>query len=449
MTNQEKYDLLAEGGQGLPSGMAVIPTRDVSFEPALIEKALTNNKHFKLKTFSPIEDFGLGEKAFNAQIEYGENTYSINLYLDLVANLHLQEYRFGNNVKQEFIDLATQQKYFIGTSMYFSDDILESFHLQLKVLNAIVPDASLCVDFMSLKLLSPQWLAMTAKSMIPPSPDYIYTIHAVYNDEPDGARHYWLHTHGLHRCGSVELEMVDITQYPEEMNTMLNMVAKRFLTGAIAEQERFMIGYDGMGIDLCWLRWEKALKDFPDDAIGGFNDRKDDNDIHAEPVGVLYAVQEGNMSSPEIYGATLAENPIYYISNEETFRMSCLAKERFGFYTELFKIHTPKEEKKSFLSKIFGTEKPKQPESSWRFLVKLGLQVDNDKSGSEKEHLWYDVLAIEGDKITGRLLNQPYWISGLNEGDIKTYPLELLTDWLIYGPESTYTSDTIYELGYK
>lgn len=98
-----------------------------------------------------------------------------------------------------------------------------------------------------------------------------------------------VHTHGLHRCGSVELEMVDITQYPEEMNTMLNMAAKRLLNGSIAEQERFMIGYDGMGIDLCWLRWEKALKDFADDVIGGFNDRKDDNDIHAEPVGVLYA----------------------------------------------------------------------------------------------------------------------------------------------------------------
>ena len=83
--------------------------------------------------------------------------------------------------------------------------------------------------------------------------------------------------------------MVDITQYPEEMNTMLNMAAKRLLNGSIAEQERFMIGYDGMGIDLCWLRWEKALKDFADDVIGGFNDRKDDNDIHAEPVGVLYA----------------------------------------------------------------------------------------------------------------------------------------------------------------
>lgn len=447
MTNKEKYDALAENKQALASGMAIIPSKEISFKSDLIKKSLSNNKDFKLNSFSSALNSDLGEFAFNTQIEFKGQTYDLILYIDRVEKLHLQDYLFGNNVDQESIDIAIKQIYFIGTSMYFGENALESFHLQLKILNAIVPDASLCVDFMSLKLLSPRWLSMTAKSVTPPSPDYLYTIHAVYSDDNNGTRHYWLHTHGLHRCGSVELEMVDITQHPEEMNTMLNMIAKRFLSEPIKEQERFMIGYDGMGIDICWLRWEKALKDFPNDVIGGFNDRKDD-DIHAEPVGVLYAVQEGNMTSPEIYGSTLSENPIYYISNEETLRMSCLAKERFLFYSDLFNKYAPKKEKNSFLSKLFGSkENAKSP--TWRFLVKLGLTVDNDKSGSEKEHLWYDVLSIDNNKITGKLLNQPYWISGLNEGDIKTYTSELLTDWLIYGPESTYTSDTIYELGYK
>lgn len=447
MTNKEKYDALAENKQALASGMAIIPSKEINFKSDLIKQSLSNNKEFNLNSFSSSLTSDFGESAFNAQIEFKGQIYDLILYIDLVEKLHLQDYLFGNNVDKESIDTAIKQTYFIGTSMYFGDNALESFHLQLKILNTIVPDASLCVDFMSLKLLSPRWLSMTAKSITPPSPDYLYTIHAVYNDDNSGTRHYWLHTHGLHRCGSVELEMVNITQYPEEMNTMLNMVAKRFLTEPMKEQERFMIGYDGMGIDICWLRWEKALKDFPNDVVGGFNDRKDD-DIHAEPVGVLYAVQEGNMTSPEIYGSTLSENPIYYISNEETIRMSSLAKERFKFYTELFDRYTPKKEKKSFLSKLFGS-KDKAKDSSWRFLVKLGLTVDNDKSGSEKEHLWYDVLSIDNNKITGKLLNQPYWISGLNEGDIKTYTSELLTDWLIYGPESNYTSDTIYELGYK
>lgn len=450
MTNKEKYESLAEEKQALPSGMAIIPSeKGFTFDAKLIEKALSDCKDFKLLEFSPLENF-LGEAAFNARIEYGDETFDVALYWDLISNLHLEEYRFGNNIDDKSMETATQQTYFLGTSMYFGDNALESFHLQLKVMNAVVSDACLCIDFISFKLLSAQWLSMTAKSDIPPSPDYLYTIHAVYNDDASNIRHYWLHTHGLHRCGTVELEMVDITQSAEEMNTMLNMVAKRFLTSPIKEKERFMIGYDGMGIDLCWLRWEEALNDFAPDALGGFNDRKDEGDIHAEPVGVLYAVQEGNMMSPEIYGPTLAENPIYYISNEETFRMSCLAKERFSFFAELFSKHAPKEEKKSFFSKLFGSKKADENNSPWRFLVKLGLDVDNeDASASEKEHLWYDVLSIDGNKITGRLLNQPYWISNLNEGDIKTYSTDLLTDWIIYGPENTYTTDTIYELGFK
>lgn len=444
--NKEKYSQLAEGTPIIPSGMAVVSADKIDFEVDLIKKKLSENKSFKLKTLVPITDFGIGEMAYHAEIEYYSNTYYIDIYLDKVENLHLEEYRFGNNIDNESVELATKQIYFIGTSMYFSEKTLESYHVQLKVMYTLVSNPLLCIDFMSFNILSGKWLIMTAKSDIPPSPDYLYIVHGVYDDKDDKSR-YWLHTHGLHRCGMVELEMVNITQHPEEMNTMLNMVVKKFLTNPAKEQERFMIGYDGMGIDLCWLRWEKALIDFSENALGGFNDRKDDEDIHTEPAGVLYAVQEeGNMFSPEIYGKTLTENPIYYISNEETFRMSCLAKERFTFFTDLFGKHVPKKESKSFFGKIFGSKK--ENSSSWRFLVKLGLNVDDDNSGTDKEHLWYDVISIDGNRITGELLNQPYWISNLNEGDIKTYPIDLLTDWVIYAPDKSYNSDTIYELGY-
>jgi hypothetical protein len=56
------------------------------------------------------------------------------------------------------------------------------------------------------------------------------------------------------------------------------------------------------------------------------------------------------------------------------------------------------------------------------------------------------VLSIENNRIKGKLLNQPYWISALNEGDINIYPLDVLTDWIIYSPDNTYTPDTIYML---
>lgn len=447
MNNEEKYNLLAEGETGLASGMGIYPKEsNFKFEAAQIEKSLSSRKDFNLISFNKAEvDSEFSIMSFAAEIEYKETKFNVDLYVCETKNINLNDYGFANSIDEESLEIATKQEYFLETSLYFELEPLTSFHLQLKIMDAIVPDASLAIDFMSYRLLSAKWLSMTAKSAIPPSPDYLYTLHGVYDEgSEDGSRRYWFHTHGLHRCGSVELEMLNFKQGAEQMNTLINMTVKKFLSHPAKEKERFTIGYDGMGINLCWLRWEEALKDLPENILGGASDRDEADNVHAEPSGILFAVEDGNMISPEIYASTLAENPIYYITNEETERMSALAKERFSSFEKVFEKEHKKPEKKSFLKNIFCSKKEEEP--GWTFLVKLGLTVDNPEAGSEKEHLWYEVQGIENDKIEGKLLNQPYWISGLNEGDIKSYPLDLLTDWLIYSPDNTFTTDSIYLL---
>ena len=447
MDNNEKYDLLAQGETGLASVMGIFPSsKNFGFEAANIEKALAANEDFKLISFDKAEvDIEFSIMSFNAEIEYKETVFNVELYVCDAKNINLNDYGFANSIDEQSLKTATEQEYYLETSMYFELEPLASFHLQLKIMDAIVPDSSLVIDFMSYRLLSAQWLKMTAKSAIPPSPDYLYTLHCVYDEQGnDGNRRYWFHTHGLHRCASVELEMLNFSNGAEQMNTLINMSVKKFLSSPAKERERFTIGYDGMGINLCWLRWEEALKDLPENILGGFSDRDEADNVHSEPSGILFAVEDGNMVSPEIYAKTLAENPIYYITNEETERMSALAKERFPSFERVFRREHKEPEKKSFLKKMIGFKEEEAP--GWTFLVKLGLKVDDPDSGSEKEHLWFDVMSVNKGQITGKLLNQPYWISGLNEGDINTYPLEVLTDWLIYSPDNTFTSDSIYIL---
>ena len=442
MDNNETYELFAEGETGLASSMGIYPRdKKFKFNSAQIEKSLSRYKGFKLISFNKVEvDSEFSIMSFNAEIEYLETIFNVDLYISDTKNINLEDYEFGNSIDEESLQVALEQEHFLETSIYFDLDPLSSFHLQLKIMNAIVPDASLAIDFMSYRLLSAKWLSMTAKSAIPPSPDYLYTLHCMYKEMENGEHKYWFHTHGLHRCASVELEMLNFSQGPEQMNTLINMTVKKFLSHPAKEKERFTIGYDGMGINLCWLRWEEALKDFPEDILGGASNRDEADNVHAEASGVLFAVEEGNMISPEIYASTLAENPIYYITNEETQRMSALAKERFHSFEEIFR--------KEYKEPIFDSdEEIEEEEPEWTFIVKLGLTADHPNSGSEKEHLWFEVLSIENGKIEGKLLNQPYWISDLNEGDIKTYPLDVLTDWLIYSPDNyTYTSDSIYQL---
>lgn len=441
MNNSEKYQMLADGETGVMSGMGIIPSENsFKFTKTTIEQSLRNNKDFELTSFEEKE-----ENYFIAQIKYKKEEYDVNLYVSEVSNLEIDQYAFANQISEADYKTALAQPYFLDVSMYFAAEAMTSFHLQLKVMHAIVPKASLAIDFMSYRLLSAQWLRMTAESQIPPSPNYLFTIHGVYDEKGDN-KTYWLHTHGLLRCGSVEFEILNFSNNPQQMNDLITHVVKKALKEPIQENHKFQIGYDGMGINLSWLRWEEAINDFPKDILGGLGDREGEGNVHADPSGIIFAVEDNNMISPEIYGKTLSDNPIYYISEEETFRMSELAKERFFAFKDAFEKYGAKPQKKSFLKNLFGKKEEQEP---WRFLVKLGLSVDDANSTTDREHLWFDVLSINGNTIEGELLNQPYWISGLNQGSVKTYPIELLTDWLIYPPEGgSYSTDSIYELGY-
>ena len=451
MTNKEKYELLAEGDSGLASIMAILPySKEQDLSPDYIKQALKNNKDFKFISFSKSDDEDYSYISSHiAELEYLGVPYSVDIHVANTEYLNVEDYSFANHIDNRSLEAAKEQTQYVETSLFFNEDNLASFHLQMKVMNAIIPNASVVIDFMSYRLFSAQWLSMSAKSQVPPSPDYLYTMHCVYDQETsNGEKKYWFHTHGLHRCGAVELEMLNITQSIEQMHTLLNMTVKKFLTDPAKEKEKFVIGYDGMGINLCWLRWEEALNDFPAKILGGIDDRSEEDNIHAAPSGVIFAVEDKNMISPEIYGPTLADNPIYYISTDETNRMSALAKERFGMFKEVFEKENPwRDKKKSLIKNIFGSKK--QDESQWAFLVKLGLEVDNNETGNEKEHLWFEALSIDGDEIEAKLLNQPYWIASLKEGEIYKYKTDVLTDWIIYGPETTYTTDSIYQLGFS
>ncbi len=443
MSNNEKYDILADRQTGIPSSMGIIPSGGISsFSEQWVHESL-KNKDFTLQSF---KNEGTDEPEYTAEINYKGTDFIVKLYITPTSKIGLEDYGFGNQIEKTDFDTAQQQPYFLETSMFFGNNALESFHLQLKIMNAIVPKASLVVDFTSYRLLSARWLSMTAKSHIPPSPDYLYTLHAVYNDQNE-EKQYWLHTHGLLRCGSVELEIFNVTDGAQQMHDLIMMVVKKFMKDPARENEIFQIGYDGLGINLTWIRWENAILDLPDGTLGGKEDRQENN-VHSEPSGVLYAVEDGNLVSPQIYASTLSDNPIYYISNEETERMRGLATERFSFFRDVFEKHHPVKENKSFFKKLFGKTTVK--ENGWGFLVKLGLNVDSSSAETEKEHLWFEVVSIEQNYITGKLLNQPYWIAQLKEGDINRYPLKLLTDWIIYSPEgNSYTTDSIYQLGYS
>ncbi|WP_313386542.1 DUF4026 domain-containing protein [Chishuiella sp.] len=434
MTNQELYKEIEEKGLSLPSTMGVFPsTSDFIFNEQLIKNNLQKNNYFELNHFEIIDNNGTSDEVikqeYKINVTYLNEDYTINLYVVDAKSNDYSEFGFGNLISENELDLAMQQNYYLEADMYFGNDALDSFHLQLKVLQSIVENPSIVVDFMPFRLLSGKWAKLTAKSEVPPAPSYLYTIHGVY-DEIDGEKIYWLHTHGLHRCGSVELEMLNIKNGIEQLNSALDMIVNAFIKADYRspENQEFNIGYDGLDITFCWKRWEDVVKNYQTNIPGGYNDRQPENENY-EPSGVLLAVQEGITVSPEIYTSTIADNPIFFISDQETERMSAMAYQRFNDYKKVFK-------------KYFNPEA--EDENYWRFLVKLGFDVDHEM---KKEHIWFDVYNItDNNEIVAVCLNRPYAVDGLNEGDEGIYPQEMITDWLIYTPTNTITSDNIYSI---
>ncbi|OJU54231.1 MAG: hypothetical protein BGN96_16795 [Bacteroidales bacterium 45-6] len=455
MDNTEKYDLLAGGNGSLASSMGILPrSADFLFSGSRIKESLGRCPDFDLLSFkeSKVELSGIQLQGYVAVIGYKAMRFDVNLRILGTEGLDLHDYGFANSIDDGSMTAASMQKYLLDTSVYFSSDPLASFHFQLKVMDAIVADASLVIDSMSYRLLSAKWLKLAAASSVPPSPEYLFTIHAVYDEDKSngGKRQYWLHTHGLHRCGTVELEILNFDDGADQMNTLISMSVKKFLSDPPLEKEKFTIGYDGLGINLAWLRWEEALKEMPDSVLGGLNDRKGEGNVHAEPSGILLGVEDGEFVSPQIYNSAISENPIFYITTEETNRMSALAKERFPYFERAFDYELKKKEKRPFFKNLFA--KQRNDGEEWSFLVKMGLYVGRGEAEDEREHLWFEVQAIGKGNVDGKLLNQPYWIDGLNEGDVKSYSLSLLTDWVIYSPDNTYTPDSSYlldEVGHK
>lgn len=444
MENDEKYKVLSEGVTFKPSVMGVIPSRhDYFFTYNNINNTLKENTDFKLLSFELSKATDHIEKEYIAVIEYQKEIYKVNISESSVEDLRLEEFGLANMINEDDFNTALTQTKYLNVAVNFGTKSLDSFHFQLKVLNAIVPEASLVIDFMSFRLLSGKWLNLTAASKIPPSPDYLYALHAVY-DEKEEQTEYWFHTHGLLRCGLVELEILNTSSGAQQMYDLVNHVVKRFLFDPSKENEKFTAGFDGLDINLTWIRWEEALKGYPEPILGGFHDREGDNNAHSEPSGVLYAIEDGNLISPEIYASTLSNNPILFVSTEETSRMSKLAKERYPYFLDIFEKYA-RQFKKTFLNKLFGKKEANQNE--WSFIVKCGLVVDNANNDTEREHLWFNITSANEKVIEGKLLNQPYWIASLKEGDVKSYPIDILTDWIIYDTEGNqYTPDSIYQL---
>jgi len=330
-------------------------------------------------------------------------------------------------LQPEDLEASRQSRWSIGVSTRFGDRPLESFHQQIRVLNTVAPGAVVTFDISASWPRSGDWLRDTAAAQAPPSPENLYSVHAVVDHQAEDR--VWLHTHGLLRCGSMELELLDAPA--EHAPTLCNLLgaaaAMTLELGPPPPDESFLVG---QGLELVWLPWERGLSHVPRGAAGSHRDR---DEYHSHPSGILFAPGEkwlglfGSRYRPLAeYLPILQDNPLLYVSNLETARMGQLAAERLDRFAALFAR--------------YGRQ------DGWVFLVKLGYTVDDAEVDDDREHLWFEVHGVDAEGFEATLLNEPYSIARMHEGQTERHDVGLLSDWSVHCPHGSFDPDSVGQL---
>ncbi len=331
------------------------------------------------------------------------------------------------------VDIEAVSKAEIGLSvvMDFGADALVSYHAQLKVIHALLPDLLAVLDASSEKILSGRWVALAAESKVAPAPRYIYTVQAVSGEDSC----VWLHSHGLNRCGLSEIEVLDSTKETYEnhyhvLETMANRMLE--LEEELEHGEPLYVARVTQEIPLVatLIDWEEAVSHYPEEMLGGKKDREEG---HNESTSGLFvypspdAMEKGEYAPLSIFDELLKDNPIYMISTDETERMKKLASERLHYMLKA----------------------SQNPEN--KILIKIGLDIDEEfrEEQNEYEHIWFELLECDEESVTCKLIQEPYYVKDMHEGSVGTYTFERITDWLIYTKERRITADDVYLLDYE
>lgn len=405
------------------SQMLVIPVDDRELEkPEVLVKRLYEAEDFQVESVEP------EESAIRITVVCGEGTFSVEMYPIEFALPEL--YRCQHFFPDIDIEAIQRVQCGLAVEMEFGENALSSYHLQLKLIHAMIPNALAVIDDSSEKILSGRWVALAAESKVPPAPRYLYTAQAVAGEEEDAC--VWLHTHGLNRCGRPELEMLDSNKenYQQHYN-VLETLANRMLEDKSVPDfgSPYFMAYVAEGIPLVvtLIDWEQAVELYSPEMLGGKGDRQEG---HNKDTCVVFvypsqeSAEKGEFYPLDIYDKYMKGNPIFLISIEETARMRAQALERISY---LFDAASDKDN---------------------HLLVKLGLTVDEEYKTMEndKEHIWFELLEVSGNRFRAKLTQEPYYIKDMHAGFVGEYGPEDVTDWLIYTPNGRISPDDVYRL---
>lgn len=354
------------------------------------------------------------------KLSYENEEFEIGYYPSgfSLPEIYIKNYYFSENELEKLRNAKTSLTIF----MKFNKDSKKSYHLQLKIALAMIPDMIGLMDESAEKMIPASWVKMAANSKVCPGSNDLFTVQAVSDDKGE----VWLHTHGLSRCGVTELEILqsDKKNYNNHYN-LLTTFASYLLDKKDNYNGSAYIGFlsNRQPLVVTYVPWTKGLNEYKNLNLGGMEDRKEG---HKSKTSIIFVYKneedekQGKLTPVSEFDNLLGDNPIFFISDEETARMKALAAERFNFVKET----ANKEENE--------------------IIIKIGLPIEGDKTNCE--HIWFELIEFDGDKFKAKLTQKPYNVKNIQKGDERWYTVEDVTDWLIYTPNFTINPGSAYLL---
>lgn len=355
------------------------------------------------------------------KVRYKDSEYDFYMFRDI-----FEPPIFFNSQRMYFTkddeERISQSDTVLNLYMDVQGNPLESIHLQIKLLYAMVPNMLAVYAESCETMLNKREVAMTAKSKIGLRPMDLYQIQGVKSDTGD----IWLHTHGLLPLGIPELEILGANEENADlMLNLINSVASQMIEKLYEEENEpndeivLFVGNasDGAGMVATVVPWIVGVKEYEHDSVQGlFEDRKESHNGYTSLI-FLYASEEDYhneiLTKPAEFAEKIGDNPLFIFGTYTTEIISELAKERI-----------------SYPQKALELQKTGQ-ENDISVIAKIAVDVIDNSGERTVEHVWFDVEDITDDEITGILSQELFFDGGIACGERGTYSLSKLTDWNI------------------
>ena len=237
----------------------------------------------------------------------------------------------------------------------------------------------------------------------------LYAIHAIYEGEGEARQVYWLHTHGLEALGAFDIDVLRPSRaLVDNVADPIRALAFAALEGVISPSTTgFALGAPNGRVDFVPADTFDATAARADAALRTPDEwHRGRRAVVCEPRGLFGFLRRKPV--PSRFLADFAGSVVFNFTTDSSKLMGERARATLPVFQQL-------------IAEFAGAQ--------ITAAAKIGYPTASDPTS--REHLWFEVHAVEGDRLDGTLVNRPFDVPALTEGARGWHAVADVSDWLV------------------